>query len=418
MEKNKKNDVWDVVVVGGGPAGMMAAGRAAERGRSVLLLEKNPALGKKLLMTGGGRCNLTNNQRDIRALALHYKGSDQFLMSAFAQHAVGETLAFFHRHGMKTKEEAEGRIFPVSDDARSVLDVLVNYMRAGGVAVRTHAAVTGISVDKENERVQIDVAAGKRITARSCIVATGGVSHPETGSTGEGFSWLAHAGHAIARNDLALVPVVIEDGWVKRLAGVTLENIKLTIVADGKKREAKKGKILFTHTGISGPTVLNMSRDVSEYLRYGSVIIALDLFPDSDHGEIKRRLYEALASQSNKKIKNTLDTLISASLVPAVLAVTDIDGEVANHSVRREDRVALVRCLKEMPMHVKGLLGARKAIVSSGGVALEEVDFKTMRSRIVPSLYVVGDALNINRPSGGYSLQLCWTTGFVAGNNA
>ena len=418
MTQDKKNGIWDVVVIGGGPAGMMAAGRAAERGRSVLLLEKNPALGKKLLITGGGRCNLTNNQRDIRALALHYKGSDQFLMSAFAQHAVGETLAFFHHHGVKTKEEAEGRIFPVSDDARSVLDALVNYMRAGGVAVRTHAAVTGIFVDKENERVRIDMAAGKRAMARSCIVATGGVSHPETGSTGEGFLWLANAGHVIARSDPALVPVAIKDGWVKRLAGVTLKDIKLTIVADGKKREAKKGKILFTHTGISGPTVLNMSSEVGEYLRYGPVTIALDLFPDSDHGEIKRRLYEALASQSNKKIKNTLDTLIPASLVPAVLAVAEVSGEIASHSVRREDRVALVRCLKEMPMHVKGLLGARKAIVSSGGVALDEVDFKTMRSRIAPQLYIVGDALNINRPSGGYSLQLCWTTGFVAGNNA
>ena len=417
MTQDKKNSIWDVVVIGGVPAGMMAAGRAAERGRSVLLLEKNPALGKKLLITGGGRCNVTNNQRDIRALALHYKGSDQFLMSAFAQHAVGETLAFFHRHGMKTKEEAEGRVFPVSDDARSVLDVLVKYMRAGGVAVRTHTAVTGISVDKENEQVHVDVAAGKRVTARSCIVATGGVSHPETGSTGEGFSWLANAGHAIARSDLALVPVAIKDGWVKRLAGVTLKNIKLTIVADGKRREARKGKMLFTHVGISGPAVLNMSSEVGEYLRYGQVVIALDLFPAHDHGALKQLLYDALAAQSNKKLKNTLGTLIPSPLVPSVLALTNIDGETFNHSVRREERAALVRCLKEMPMHVKGLLGARKAIVSSGGVALEEVDFKTMQSRVVPQLYIVGDALNINRPSGGYSLQLCWTTGFVAGNS-
>ncbi len=417
MEKDKKSGIWDVVVIGGGPAGMMAAGRAAQRGRSVLLLEKNPALGKKLLITGGGRCNLTNNQRDARALALHYKGSDQFLMSAFAQHAVPQTLAFFHRHGMKTKEEAEGRVFPVSDDARSVLDVLVNYMRDGGVAVRTGATVAGVLVDDENEQVRVDLVAGKRVVARSCIVATGGVSHPETGSTGEGFSWLAHAGHAIIRNDPALVPVAIKDGWVRRLAGVALQNIKLTIVADGKRREAKKGKMLFTHVGISGPAVLTMSSQVGEYLRYGQVVIALDLFPAYDHGALKQLLYDTLAAQSNKKLKNTLGALIPSALVPAVLAITNSNGEVFNHSVRREERVALVRCLKEMPMHVKGLLGARKAIVSSGGVALEEVDFKTMQSRVAPRLYIVGDALNVNRPSGGYSLQLCWTTGFVAGNS-
>lgn len=418
MIKNKKHGVWDVVVIGGGPAGMMAAGRAAERGRSVLLLEKNPVLGKKLLITGGGRCNVTNNQRIVRTLAAHYVGSDQFLMSAFAQYDVQKTLTFFNHQGMKTKEEAEGRMFPVSDRSQSVLDALVGYMRAGNVAVRTDATVDGFVFDKKEEQFVVHLKKGEMLTARACVLATGGISHPETGSTGEGFGWLKKIGHTIIKNDFALVPVALKDAWAKKIAGVVIDNIKLTVLLDGKKQDVKKGKVLFTHVGISGPTVLNMSQNIGESLRYGQVTIALDLFPALDHGAVKQRLHHLLAAQSNKKLKNTLDLLISPALVPVLLEITSIDGQTPNHSVRHEDRIKLIQASKAIPMHVKGLLGARKAIVSSGGVALEEVDFKTMQSRVVPQLYIVGDALNINRPSGGYSLQLCWTTGFVAGDHA
>lgn len=415
--QRKKDTIWDVIVIGGGPAGMMAAGTAAERGRSVVVLEKNESLGKKLLITGGGRCNLTNNKPDTRTMLAHYKGSDQFLFSAFAQFDVNTTLDFFNRRGMATKEEEEGRIFPVSDKAQSVLDVLMSYMHKRGVRVQTNAEVAGIAVDAKTRHIRVSLSDKTVVVGRSCVVATGGTAHPETGSTGEGFAWLEKLGHTIISNSYALVPVALKDAWAKKLSGVTLADIKLTVLQNGKKQGMKKGKLLFTHFGISGPTVLNMSKTIGELLEQGDVMIALDLFLKYDHAELKKELQKLLIGESNKKIKNTLDALVPSALVPSLLALAWIDGETANHSVKKEERVRLVSLLKDVPLHVKGLLGADKAIVSSGGVSLKEVDFKTMRSRIVPNLYIIGDALNIDRPSGGYSLQICWTTGFVAGSH-
>ncbi|MEK7478447.1 MAG: aminoacetone oxidase family FAD-binding enzyme [Patescibacteria group bacterium] len=422
-----KTNIWDVVVIGGGPAGMMATGRAAEMGHSVLLLEKNQILGKKLLLTGGGRCNFTNNKQNIRDLALSYKESDQFLMSAFSQFDAVKTIEFFNERGMKTKEEAEGRVFPVSDKAQTVLDVLVKYMKNGGVEIKKGVAVVDITFNKENSIFAIQLSTyGRSVNvgknretflAKSCVIATGGVSHPETGSMGEGFNWLKKLGHKIIKTDASLVPIAVKDKWIKELSGLTLNDIKLTAYLDGKKQFIQKGKILFTHFGISGPTVLNMSKDVGELLHSGEVVIKLDLFPKLDLGTLKQNLQKILVAESNKKLKNTLNALIPLTLVPVMLKLAGIDGETANHSVSHEDRTKLVKYMKEIPMRIEGLLGADKAIVSSGGVPLEEVNFKTMQSRIVPQLFIVGDALNINRPSGGYSLQLCWTTGFVAGNN-
>lgn len=409
--------MYDVVVIGGGPAGMMAAGRAAERGRSVLLLEKNPGLGKKLLITGGGRCNVTNNKTEVRTMLEKYKGNDQFLFSAFAQFSVADALAFFNNRGMATKEENEGRIFPVSDSAKSVWDVLVNYMKEGGVKVQTGIEVSGLAVQRETGFIVIKTKDKTEIITKTCVVATGGTSRPETGSTGEGFMWLKKLGHTIIENDFALVPVALSDAWAKKLGGVTLPDIKLTTFQNKTKQASAKGKLLFTHFGVSGPTVLNMSKEIGELLKYGEVVIEVDLFPKTDLGALRKQLQELLVAESNKKLKNVLNKLVPASLVTALLEIANINGETANHSVSTENRKKLVALLKSVPLHVSDLLGADKAIVSAGGVSLPEVHFKTMQSRLVPNLYLVGDVLNIDRPSGGYSLQLCWTTGFVAGSS-
>ncbi len=411
------NNEWDVVVIGGGPAGMMTAGRAAEKGRSVLLLEKNPGLGKKLLITGGGRCNVTNNKPAVRAMVEKYKGNDQFLFSAFSQFGVKEALKFFNERGMATKEENEGRIFPVSDSAKSVWDVLVEYMKEGAVKVQTGVEVAGIAVDPATKNIIIRTKDKQEIIAKSCVLATGGTSRPETGSTGEGFKWLKKLGHKIVENDFALVPVALTDTWAKKLGGVTLKDIKLTIFQNRQKQVSVNGKLLFTHFGISGPTVLNMSKEIGELLKYGEVVIEIDLFPKTDLGALRKKLQELLIGESNKKLKNVLNKLIPAALVSALLDVADISGETANHSVSAESRKKLVTLLKAVPLNISGLLGANKAIVSSGGVALEEVNFKTMQSRLIPGLYLIGDVLNVDRPSGGYSLQLCWTTGYVAGES-
>ena len=218
-------------------------------------------------------------------------------------------------------------------------------------------------------------------------------------------------------NDFALVPVALRDAWAKKLGGVALADIKLTLMQDGKKQAVQKGKLLFTHFGISGPAVLNLSRTIGELLGYGDVELLLDLLPATDPGVLKIQLQTLFVAESNKKIKNTLGGLVPKALVPALLELAHIDGETPCHSVRSGERAALVSLLKKVPLQVAGLLGADKAVVSSGGVVPEEVTFKTMQSRLVPNIYIVGDLLNIDRPSGGYSLQLCWTTGFVAGSH-
>jgi predicted Rossmann fold flavoprotein len=415
---------WDVVVIGGGPAGMMAAGRAAERGLSVLLLEKNEGLGKKLLITGGGRCNVTNAELDDRALLAKFKDDGKFLFSAFSQYSVEESLAFFNGRGMPTKVENEKRVFPISDSAKSVWDVLLNYMKAGNVTVRSNAKVTGFVSAKTPEggtTIQaVKISGGEKIEAKRFILATGGMSHPETGSTGEGFEWLRELGHTVSEPSAALVPITVSDAWVKALSGVTLPKAKVTLFQNGVKQAVNKGKVLFTHFGLSGPGILNMSAEVADLMKYGEVVMSLDLLPDYDYSALNESLQRLFTLNANKKFKNSLggaDGLIPSAFVSAVLEISGLDGDTECNSITREERLNLVKVLKDMPIKPTGFLGAEKAIITAGGVALTEVDFKTMRSRLVPNLSLVGDILDIDRPSGGYSLQLCWTTGWVAGNS-
>jgi predicted Rossmann fold flavoprotein len=411
------NSPWDVIVVGGGPAGMMAAGTAAENGAKVIIIEKNDELGKKLLITGGGRCNVTNSEFDDHKLLKKFKGDGKFLFSAFSQWSVKETLDFFHAHGMNTKIENELRTFPVSDSARSVWDVLVKNMEQHRVRILSNTPVTGIVREKKT-LTGVMLANKKVVRGRSIILATGGMSRPETGSTGDGYSWLKDIGHTIVEPVPSLVPIAMKDPWIKRLAGVKLSDIKITVLQNGRKQSAAKGKILFTHVGISGPTVLNMSKDVGELLKYGDVLLSLDLFPSQDHGALSAKLLELFTEHHNKILRNAITNIVPAAFVPVIVKLSGINSEKQCNSVTKEERLKLVSLLKNIPMHVKKLLGAEKAIITSGGVVLDEVDFKAMCSRLFPNLYLVGDLLNIDRPSGGYSLQLCWTTGFVAGKSA
>jgi predicted Rossmann fold flavoprotein len=412
-----KDVLWDVIVVGGGPAGMMAAGTAAGKGAKVLLIEKNETLGKKLLITGGGRCNVTNSELNNRKLLEKFKDNGKFLFSAFSQWSVKETLDFFHARGMDTKVEKELRVFPVSDSARSVLDVLVDNMREHNVTVLSNSPVAGI-VREAGVLIGIKLKDKKVVRGRSIIIATGGTSRPETGSTGDGYLWLKNIGHTIIEPTPSLVPIAVKDKWVKRLAGVSLADIKITLFQNNEKQGVLKGKILFTHVGVSGPTILNMSKDVGELLKYGSVALSLDLLPTLDYGALNTKLQELFKEHDKKKIRNALANLIPSAMVPVAVELSGIDPETQCNSVTREERLKLVNLLKDIPMQADKLLGVEKAIITSGGVALNEVDFKTMRSRLFPNLYLVGDMLNIDRPSGGYSLQLCWTTGFVAGKSA
>lgn len=409
---------FDVIVTGGGPAGMMAAARAGERGRRVLLLEKNATLGKKLRITGGGRCNVTNNKPVVRDMLAEYKGAGKFLFSAFSQHGVQESIQWFTTRGVTLKEEREGRLFPNTNSAETIRTALESAVKEAGVTVKTKAAVKILSYDKKTGHFLITLTSGEQFESLSCIVATGGTSRPETGATGDGYPWLKKLGHEIVPNNFALVPLRLNTTWTKKLSGLTLPDIKLTLYCDGKKQSVHHGKLLFTHVGVTGPTILNLSKTVGELLQEGEVTLRLDLFPQKDAGELKQYLRSLFTEHSNKKVKNVLGDLLPGALATALLKELMVDPDTPCHSLRTEDRTKLSLLLKGVPLEIGGLLGEDKAVVSSGGVPLREINFKSMESTKVPHLYIVGDLLNIDRPSGGYSLQLCWTTGYVAGNHA
>ena len=412
MESN--NELWDVIVVGGGPAGMICAGKAAENGAKVLLIEKNDTLGKKLLITGGGRCNVTNSQFDTRKFLERFKDDGKFLFSAFSQHSVKDSLDFFHSKGMETKVENELRTFPVSDKAQSVLDVLVSYMKENNVTILSNSPTSNILIE-EKKVTGVILKNNKTIKAKSVVIATGGASRPDTGSTGDGFAWLKKIGHTIIDPTPSLVPIATKDKWVESLTGVSFNDIKISVFQNGKKQIFKKGKVLFTHVGLSGPTILNMSKDIGDLLKYGEVTIYIDMLPSEDYGTLNTKLQELFKEHDKKKFRNAITNIVPNSIAPIIVDLSKIDPEKECNSVTREERIGLINLIKGIPLSVEGLLGVDKAIITSGGVKLDEVDFKTMSSRLFPNLYLIGDILNIDRPSGGFSLQICWTTGIVAG---
>jgi predicted Rossmann fold flavoprotein len=416
LPTNDASEIWDVAVIGGGAAGMMAAGRAAELGARVILIEKNKSLGKKLLITGGGRCNVTNNEQDVKKLLTKFKDGGKFLASPFSQWSVRESLDFFHSRNMPTKVEAELRVFPLSNSSQSVWNTLVNYLKENNVTILSNAAI--VKLHREGSSISaVKLKDGKIIRAKSFIMATGGISHPETGSKGDGYVWLRDLGHTVIDASAALVPVALKDP-AKGAAGVAISNAKITLFQNDTKQAQSTGKILFTHTGLSGPGILNMSRDIGELLKYGEVVIEIDLMPESGYEKVNASLQELFRTNTNKMLKNSFKEFVAPALVPLVLAVSKIDGDIFCNSVTREARIRLMKTLKHWRFEVQGLLGAEKAVITAGGIALQEVDWKTMRSTKLDNLFVVGDLLNIDRPSGGYSLQLCWTTGFVAGSAA
>lgn len=407
---------YDVVVIGGGPAGMMAAGRAAELGATVLLLEKNPKLGKKLLITGGGRCNITNAELDVRKMVAKYGPKGKALFGSFSRFGVAESFDFFHERGLPTKVEAEKRAFPQSNKAEDVWKTLVQYLKSGKVTIQYDSPVSEILADDKTItgiRVKKNV-----ITAKNYIVATGGKSRPETGSTGEGFAWMQTIGHTVLEPDAALVPITLQEQWLKELSGLSFPAAKLTVLQDGKRIDTKAGKILFTHFGLSGPLVLNMSRAIRELFTYAPVLLELDLWPTLDQVALDKKVLDILTAFSNKKVRNNLGDLVPPKMIPALLRMTKIDPEKECHSVTKAERVQLVKQLKSFTLTVTGFLGVEKAVTTSGGVSLKEIDFKTMQSKLYSNLYLAGDMLDFDRPSGGFSLQICWTTGYLAGENA
>lgn len=413
----KKEHAYDVIVVGGGASGMMAAGVAAESGKRVLLIEKNTELGKKLAISGGGRCNILNAEEDERVLLAHFGDAAPFLYSAFSEFGVQEATAFFERLGVETIVEKNKRAFPRSQRALDVVAALEQYLRKGKVEVRTNTAIARIKV--EDNAITAVVAQGFEFSASTYIFSTGGVSHPETGSTGDGFTWLSELGHTVTAPTPTIVPLAVKDAWVKKLKGTTLVDAKITFFSEGVRKFSKKGNILLTHFGLSGPTILNSAGAVADLLYEGSVTASIDLFPAKDIGILDAELVALFDANKNKLLRNTLPQIIPPGSVEVLLSlVPAISPDTKVHSVTKEERRILIDLLKTLPVSITGLMGFNRAVVADGGVSLTEVDMRTMRSKKVGNLFVTGDLLDISRPSGGYSLQLCWTTGYVAGRNA
>lgn len=412
-----KNTHYDVIVIGGGASGMMAAGRAGALGKKVLLLEKNALLGEKLKISGGGRCNITNAQEDIHTLLKNYGKAAPFLYSPFSQFSNKDTFTFFESLGLPLVIQARDRAFPHTEKAFDVFRALEKYMKQGSVTIRTETKVSRIL--KEGDMITGVIAGAVTYTAASYIIATGGLSHPETGSTGDGFNWLKALGHSVATPTPTIVPIATKERWGHELSGVSLTFMKITFFVDGVKAFSKTGKLLFTHFGLSGPLILNAAGKVGDLMHTGTVTARIDAYPDTNHGALEQKIIGIFDANKNKMIKNVIDDIVPHGMSTAMWTlVPSIDPDTKVHSVTKEQRKILVDTLKALPLTIIGLLGYDKAVVADGGIPLTEVDTKTMRSKVLKNLFITGDLLHINRPSGGFSLQLCWTTGFVSGSNA
>lgn len=410
------NNKYDVIVIGGGASGMMAAGQAASRGKKVLLLEKNNKLGEKLKITGGGRCNITNAEEQERLLLANYGAAQQFLFSTFAQFGMKDTFNFFEKRGLPLVVQARKRAFPHTENAIDVHKALEGFVKEGGVMIKKNIIVKKI-VGKDG-MIEKVVSDKDEYTADSYILATGGTSHPETGSTGDGFKWLAKLGHTVKNPTPAIVPLAVKQRWVKSLAGVSLSAMKITFFVDGEKALKLKGKILFTHFGFSGPLILNAAAKVSDLLHEGEVTAKIDVYPDTDLGTLDKKITKVFDANKNKSLKNIFKEVTPSGTEKAILSLLSFDSNIKVHSITKQQRKEIVHLLKALPATIEGLMGEDRAVITDGGVLLKEVDAKTMRSRLYKNLYITGDLLHINRPSGGYSLQLCWTSGHVAGSHA
>ncbi|MFW6135098.1 MAG: NAD(P)/FAD-dependent oxidoreductase [Elusimicrobiota bacterium] len=414
IEKNN----FDIAVIGGGPSGMIAAGRAAQLGAKVILLEKNDCLGKKLLITGKGRCNFTHYEFDRTKIAENFGKKGRFLYGALDLFGVSEVLEFYQSRGLEWKVERGNRVFPAQGDANTVLKVLTEYLNKGKVKIYCCAEISDIMPSDDFSGKFKIILNEQEIIVEKVILCTGGKSYPQTGSTGDGYGWAKKFGHTIIQPSPALNPIRTTEAWVKELQGLTLKNVSLQLFQKGKKRDERFGEMLFTHFGISGPIVMDMSKHIGQLLKKGNVKLWLDLKPALDFKKLDERIQRDFQEFRGRMFKNSLKKLLPASMIEVMVKLSGIDGEKKVDHISKEERKRLIHLFKELELTPKQLLGYKWSMVTCGGVDLREINPDTMASKKMGNLYFAGEILNLDGPSGGYNLQECWSTGYLAGESA
>lgn len=405
-----------IIVIGAGAAGLMGAGTAAKEGADVTILEKNDRPGKKLLITGKGRCNITNDA-DIETIIRSFPDTGKFLYSALYTFSNWQVIDFFEQYGVPTQVERGGRIFPASGLAKDVVVALEKYARDFGVHFSYHQDVEKIAVE-DGKVIGVHVRGKGLVAADRVILATGGSSYPGTGSTGDGYRMAQNIGHTIKPLIPSLVPLVTQEAWVTEMQGLSLRNVTLTLMQDGKKIGEEFGEMMFTHFGITGPIVLTLSRDTVPLLKRGPVTARVDLKPALDSEKLDQRLQRDFEAYINKDFKNALDDLLPKSMIPIIIRLSGISEEKKVNQITAEERRRLGNLIKGLTFTVTGHRGFKEAIVTRGGVHTKEIDPSTMESKKVAGLYFAGEVIDLDAYTGGFNLQSAFSTGYLAGLSA
>ena len=407
--------VNQIVIVGAGPAGMMAAAAAAECGGSVLLLEKMPRVGRKMMITGKGRCNVTSAD-DVPDIIRNIIGNGRFLNSSLRAFDNADVMAFFEGLGVPLKTERGNRVFPQSDRAADVVDAMVKHLRDQEVEIRTNTSVSGL-LTEANKICGVRLVDGSEVEAAAVILAMGGASYPATGSTGDGYVFARAVGHTVTPIFPALVPLVTRETWVREMQGLSLRNVRATLYHAGKKEQDFFGEMLFTHFGVTGPIILQLSRRASELLRDGKkdIELRLNLKPALTHEKLRERVDRDFAAYEQKHLHNGMIDLLPKRLIDIVLNAAGLAPERVVGQISSKERERLVRVLKALPLTIMGTRPIAEAIVTAGGVATHEINPRTMESKIVKHLYFVGELVDVDAYTGGYNLQAAFSMGHAAG---
>ena len=410
--------IYDIIVIGGGASGMMAAGTAAKEGAKTLLLEQNNRLGKKLLITGKGRANITNSG-DTESFIRSFGKNGRFLYRTLAEFSNNDLTAFFEGLGVKTKIERGGRIFPESDRSQDIVEALKQFLAKNKCEILLNSRVKTITNNKEDTSFAVTLENGQVLNSKKLIIATGGLSYPLTGSTGDGYELAKEFGHSVTDLSPALVPLVTKEPFVKELQGLALKNVSVKAISNGKVITEEFGEMLFTHFGVSGPVILTLSGTVVEELKkHKTVYISINFKPALSNEILTNRLLREFDSAGKAFISNILKNLLPKALVPVFLSLSGIPPDKQAHQINRQEREKLYELLTDFRLEITSPRGFDEAIITNGGISLKEINPYTMESNKVQGLYFCGEIIDIHGFTGGYNLQEAFSTGFLAGKSA